>query len=456
MLWLAALVPTQAAPIQLHAENHHYFNFRGKPTILVASTEHYGAVLNLDFDFIPYLDELSRHGLNLTRTFSGVYCEIPGSFNIRENTLAPKPSRYSTPWAHIGDKFDLDRWDDGYFRRLKEFIAHADKREIAVEYVLFCPFYEDEMWAVSPMNARNNTNGVGNCPRTDVYTLKHADLQSRQEAFIRKVVGELNGFDNLYYEICNEPYFGGVTLEWQARIADVIVATEKDLLHKHLIAQNIANGKAKVERPNAAVSIFNFHYATPPDTVGLNYGLDRPIADDETGFKGTADRNYRREAWEFLLAGGAVFDHLDYSFTPEHEDGSAKVADPTPGGGGVVLRQQLATLKKFLEGFTFLRMAPDETLIRSGLPAGATARVLAERGKQYAGYIHSGKSASLERATLAISLPQGQYRGHWLDPRSGKILGEFSGLGGGEVELASPAFAEDIALRIVLESSEGR
>ena len=38
----------------------------------------------------------------------------------------------------------------------------------------------------------------------------------RQEAFVRKVVTELNGFDNLYYEICNEPYFGGVTLEWQA------------------------------------------------------------------------------------------------------------------------------------------------------------------------------------------------------------------------------------------------
>ena len=35
-------------------------------------------------------------------------------------------------------------------------------------------------------------------------------MVARHEAFVRKVVGELKEFDNLYYEICNEPYFGGV------------------------------------------------------------------------------------------------------------------------------------------------------------------------------------------------------------------------------------------------------
>ena len=34
---------------------------------------------------------------------------------------------------------------------------------------------------------------------------------------MRKVVDELKDFDNLYYEIANEPYFGGVTMEWQRR-----------------------------------------------------------------------------------------------------------------------------------------------------------------------------------------------------------------------------------------------
>jgi len=36
--------------------------------VLVTSGEHYGSVLNLDFDYIRYLDELQSNGLNLTRT----------------------------------------------------------------------------------------------------------------------------------------------------------------------------------------------------------------------------------------------------------------------------------------------------------------------------------------------------------------------------------------------------
>jgi len=38
----AAMAATQQQPIQLHPENPHYFLWRGKPTVLVASTEHYG------------------------------------------------------------------------------------------------------------------------------------------------------------------------------------------------------------------------------------------------------------------------------------------------------------------------------------------------------------------------------------------------------------------------------
>ena len=35
---------------RLHPDNPHYFEWQGKPTVLVTSGEHYGAVLNLDFD----------------------------------------------------------------------------------------------------------------------------------------------------------------------------------------------------------------------------------------------------------------------------------------------------------------------------------------------------------------------------------------------------------------------
>src|SRR5687768_14898538 len=75
-------------PLALHPANPHYFLFRGKPAVLVTSAEHYGAVLNRDFDHVKYLDELHAHGLNLTRTFTGVYAEDAKSFGISRNTLA--------------------------------------------------------------------------------------------------------------------------------------------------------------------------------------------------------------------------------------------------------------------------------------------------------------------------------------------------------------------------------
>ena len=79
-----------AAPIALHPENPHYFLWRGRPTILITSAEHYGAVINLDFDYRKYLDTLAADGMNYTRVFSGAYVEPQGAFKIARNTLAPR------------------------------------------------------------------------------------------------------------------------------------------------------------------------------------------------------------------------------------------------------------------------------------------------------------------------------------------------------------------------------
>ena len=51
----------------------------------------------------------------------------------------------------------------------------------------------------------------------------------------------------------------------------------------------------------------------------------------------------------------------------------------SPGGGGIVLRRQLAVLKEFMDGLDFVHMKPDNGVVRdgritlplAGTPAGA-------------------------------------------------------------------------------------
>ena len=98
---LAALSATNAfaEPIKLHPENPRWFEWQGEATALISSAEHYGAVINLDFDYHTYLATLERDGMNYTRIFAGTYVEPEGAFNIAHNTLAPAPGRFLAPWA---------------------------------------------------------------------------------------------------------------------------------------------------------------------------------------------------------------------------------------------------------------------------------------------------------------------------------------------------------------------
>jgi hypothetical protein len=198
-----------------------------------------------------------------------------------------------------------------------------------------------------------------------------------------------------------------------------------------------------VETPHAAESIYNFHYAWLPDTVALNYGLNRAIGDNETGFKGTGDTHYRMEGWEFILAGGALYSHLDYSFTAGHEDGSFAYPPTQPGGGNDAFRTQMRVLKDFISGFNVVRLRPDCSIVR-GVPSGARARALAEVGRQYALYLFGGTQGD-----LTLALPAGRYVAQWVNPLTGAVDREQTLVHpGGDAVLAPPPYAQDVALRV--------
>jgi hypothetical protein len=292
---------------------------------------------------------------------------------------------------------------------------------------------------------------VGHVATTNVYTLdNHGGLLSFQEKLVRKIVGELREFGNVYYEICNEPYFGGVTLAWQRHIAAVIRDAQKDHPHPKLISQNIANNSAKIQDPDPAVSIFNFHYASPPNTVAINYHLNKVIGDNETGFKGTNDAPYRIEAWDFIMAGGGLYNNLDYSFTAGHENGTFIYPASQPGGGNPAFRHQMRILAEFINSMDFAQMNPDNTSLKNRLPEKMSARALVQSGKAYAIYLHSPPGpARREAVILEIELPKGSYQAEWIDTLRGTVM-ETDRLNSetGLVRLAAPPFGEDVALRI--------
>lgn len=300
------------------------------------------------------------------------------------------------------------------------------------------------------MNAGNNINGVGDIRRQNVFALKDEKLTAVQDAMVRRVVTELNRFDNLYYEICNEPYErAGQTQAWQAHVADVIVATEQGLPQKHLIAQglpwrpaNLPKGRGERVMPNRLVSILNFHGASPPRPVSLYYDLNKVIAYDETGGRSRSADPYRNGAWEFIIAGGAVYDHLDFSFTVGNEDGFTR--DTVPGGGGPELRRQLTILKAFMGGFDFVRMKPDNSIVEVKSEK-VTAHALVEQGRAYAVYVNGGT-----RAEVIAKLPAGTYDADWMDTKTGAVVGggRFTHPGGRRT-LTSPEYRGDIALRIL-------
>ncbi len=448
-------------PLSLHPENPHYFLFRGEPTILIGSTEHYGAMMNLDFDYIKYFDELAASGLNVTRTFTGVYVEPPGAFGIKKNTMAPEPKRYICPWARSsvpgysvgGNKFDLDKWDENYFKRLKDFITEAGKRNIVVELDLFSNYYDTLQWKISPLYIANNINNIGNTlNHKEILALTHPEILEVQEKMVRKIIAELRDFDNLYYEICNEPYIRNPTALklWEKQMTDVVIHAEKEFEDKHLISQNTANGHVLVKNLHLGVSIFNFHYAIPPKAVSLNYHLNKVIGDNETGFKGIEDAPYRIEAWNFILAGGGIFNHLDFSFTAGNEDGTFIIEKGMPGGGGKTLRNQFRILADFMKGLDYINMIPDTSFIRIMKPENSSVQALVKKNDAYAVYMNNPvDQQDITTSEIEVDLPQGSYEIMWLDTKTeAKEISKLDKHPGGKVRLVSPEYLRDIALKI--------
>ena len=194
----------------------------------------------------------------------------------------------------------------------------------------------------------------------------------------------------------------------------------------------------------------------PVPRPGSSY---RAVGNNETGFDGQADATYRIQGWEFLVAGGALYNNLDYSFTVGHESGDFRYSPTTPGGGGPTLRKQLGILKNLFDSIDLTRMRPSDPLAKSIGPAPASMLVLASQD-DYIIYIDEGRirpgakpkyvvDASPHRRSFSLRLAAGIYQQSWLNTKTAASENASQiRHPGGERVFQSPAYSEDTVLTV--------
>jgi len=501
----------------VHPDNPRCFLYQGKPFKILTSAEHYGAVLNADFDYDVYLREMQRTGQNATRVFT-FYREasrsIPGPGCM--NALAPTPTASVMPWQRVVgrgkaadglDKFDLDKWNPAYFARFKDYVGKCAQHGVICEIVLFCHPYSRDKYDFFPCSNASNINdvGAGIADPWDFLALKDPTIVAFQERFVRKMVEELNDFDNLYYEICNEPSIPGdspetsekTVVEWQSHLARVLSEAEARLPKRHLIAVNARQTVKVPAEPgepdlrhddehyfrNPDIDIVNYHYiSAKAQATGLRFrrlrsdlaeaGLiwhftrqrdefHKPIVFDET-FSGVVGKagapsspeRYavnRAEAWETILSGCAGYSNLDWSFTAADETGTGKA--PIGDGrtlDGRCLREWLCLFRDLLGHYDLAALVPAVGVLPETIPGYGCAASTDDKGRYILYFVDEGlyrfEPCPRRALTVSLSLPASTYSARAFDPKTGATTDLPGFASEGPCTLEVPEFAEDGAV----------
>ncbi|MBS7624100.1 hypothetical protein KEJ29_00780 [Candidatus Bathyarchaeota archaeon] len=269
-----------------HPRNPRYFTDDGKRAIYLTGSHTWCNLQDMgvsdpppEFDFQAYLDFLQKHGHNFIRLWRW---ETP-----KWRYSLDKPFSFSKPhpWRRVGPglaadgkpKFDLARFDESYFERLRTRVGMAAEIGIYVSIMLFeghCVQFAAQGWEFHPFNPENNVNGIDG-GRLDYYTLKRREVLALQETYVRKVIDTVNEFDNVLYEVCNEA--GRYSTEWQYYFIRFIKSYEKEKAKQHPVGMTFQYGGKEYSGSNA--DLFN----SPADWISPNpeggYRDDPPVND---------------------------------------------------------------------------------------------------------------------------------------------------------------------------------
>ena len=414
-----AETPTTSAstPITLHPENPKYFLFRGKPLVLIAATEHYGSVVNRRFDFARYLAEATDKKQTVTRLFL-LYRELQSARNPY-SPLKPESPDFVMPFARTGPgramdgelKYDLERWNAEYFDRLHRFLSIASKLSIVVEATVFSNTYAEGVWALNPLRDKNNIQGIGAVEWQEYTSLRNAALVEWQLKYLRKVIAETSEYDNVYYEVCNEPGGGlpgkTTTAEvdaWQQKIADTIREELQHLNRQHLLfGQNAFSYAPQFSQDfdrsfaGSMLDAVNVHPLPNLILRGRKYQLGnfmskelqltefrdfflaahrerKPVISDEDNCASMYCDEvgwtiHRKRAWMAVLC-GSHYDYIDFSIQAGLESGTKESRRG--------IRAWMRNLSEFIHSVDFIRAQPAPDWIEAK-PAPCVAAALQYR-----------------------------------------------------------------------------
>jgi hypothetical protein len=187
--------------------------------------------------YSAYLELLRDHGHNVIRLwrwehFSSVLTGPSGTFHL---CMTPQP------WARTGSgtasdgqpRFDLSRFDQAYFDRLRDRVIAAGNQGSYVSVMFFDGFClqlcaPPTNLAGHPFYGGNNTNGIGIASVRDYQVLPlDPRIQQIQAAYLRKVVDTVHDLPNVLYEVANESPGNpdselGDSTQWQYWVIDYV------------------------------------------------------------------------------------------------------------------------------------------------------------------------------------------------------------------------------------------
>lgn len=402
------------------------------------------------FDFDWYLDFLERHDHNFVRLWSRhvTWYHDYGIGQKRVLHAGPLAWPRSGPGEALDGKpkFDLSRFNEAYFERLRDRVAAARDRGIYVGVMLFGGYYEcTGGWRGNPFHAANNINGIDGDRDVDgkgleTHTLDVPAITRLQEAYVRKVIDTVNGFDNVLYEVGNECHTSSVA--WQHHLIRFIRDYEKGKPKQHPVGMTALWGEDP-EQDNRVL------FESPADWVSPQVS-DAEVRADLPPANGRKVSVLDSDHW-FILAilKDPAFgrDWIWKAFCRGHNpilmeqvplDSGSEVPVTTDDPGHAASRRAMGVSWNLARRMDLTAMAPRSEL-------SSTTYCLAASGREYVVYVPAPGAA------LTVTLEAGSYDAEWVGPLDGgrKAVGRVDADGGDHEFKPPPGDAAVLHLRKV-------